>query len=194
MYYLVAALSCFLAVAMLASIRVQGRLHSDADLFGLIRLLLPVDADTMRRLFDPSEEWNLRARNGPEMFRLIQVNRRKLAIQYASHMFRNANILQRVGYAGRRSHRADEILKGKLLVDAGVPVRLRSALLLVFLRFQQLTYASANLSCVRDIVTDLLPEWDGLLYAAFNLSRLIDPKLHAELARLLAPPPGYIAQ
>jgi hypothetical protein len=192
LYYLVAVLSCFLVVAMLASVRVQSRLHSDADLFGMIRLLLPVDADAMRQLFDPSEEWKLQACNRPETFKLIQINRRKLAIQYASHMFRNAHILQRVGYAGRLSRRADEIIKGKLLVDAGVPVRLRSALLLVFLRFQQLTYAGANLSSVKDIVADLLPEWDELLYAAFNLGQLMDPNLHAEMTRLLAPSVGYI--
>lgn len=194
MYYLVAALACFLAMALLASLRVQKRLCSDADLFGLIRLLLPVDPDIMRRLFDPSEDWNLRARNRPETFRLIQINRRKLAIQYASHMFRNANILQRVGYAGRQSRKTEEIAKGKLLVDAGVPVRLRAALLLIFLRFQQLAYASANLSCVRDIVADLLPEWDELVYAALNLGRLTDPKLHAEMMRLLTPPSGYVAE
>lgn len=193
LYYLVTALSCLLTAAMVASFRAQRRLDSDADLFGLIRLLLPVDADTMRQLFDPSVNWSLRNCNRPEMFRLIQINRRKLAIRYASHMFRNAHILQRVGYAGRQSHKAEEIIKGKLLVDAGVPVRLRSALLLVFLRFQQLTFPSANLSCVRDIVSDLLPEWDELVYAAFNLGRLMDPKLHAEMARLLTPPSSDVA-
>jgi hypothetical protein len=173
-------------IVMFASVLNQKRLlSSDEDLFSLIQLMLPVNLDRMQELFDPAAEWNLRSRNSPEAFKLIQRNRRRLAIQYASHMYRNAHILQRLGYAGIRSGRLDRVLKGKMVVDAGVPVRLRSALLLVFLRFQQMVYTGSNLSCVRDVVKDLLPEYGDMLRAASNLSQDLDPKLHENLTGVL---------
>src|SRR5579864_923525 len=160
MPYLVAVLAFSFIVVMLASVRNQNQLfRSNQDLFGLIQLILPVNRDRMRELFDPAEEWNLKTRNGSEAFKLIQRNRRKLAIRYASHMYRNASILQKIGYATIRSNKPDRVLKGKTVVDTGVPVRLRSVVLLAFLRFQQLTYTGSSLSAVRDIVKDLMPEY-----------------------------------
>jgi hypothetical protein len=194
MAYFATVLGVFFFVAMLLSLRQQKRLRSAADLAGEVRLLLPVDAESVRELFDPAVEWSLRAKSTPHVFKLIQTNRRKLAIQQVSHMFRNARSLQRIGYAGWRSHKREEIIKGKILVDAGVPVRLRSLVLLIFLRFQQVTYTSSNLSCLRDLTNDLLPDWDELVYAASNLSRIMDPRLHAELSHLLTPPAGHVAQ
>lgn len=191
MFLLATVLACALMVAMLASVRIQKRLRSDKDLFGLTWLILPVDCDRVDQLFDPAEEWSLRVKNRREVFKLIQRNRRKVAIQYAFHMFRNANILQRIGYAGKYQYeRTERVIKGQMLVDAGVPVRLRAALLVLFLRFQQVAYASSNLSCLRDIVRDLLPDWDNLIYAASSLSESIDPKLHRQLMGLLAPSSG----
>lgn len=191
--YCVAILAVSLFLAMLFSFRVQKRLHSQTDLIGEVRLILPVDAEAMRQLFDPSVEWNLRVRIHPETFRLIQSNRRRLAIQYASHMFHNAHILQKVGYAGALSHKPDQVIKGMMLVDAGVPVRLRSVVLLAFLRFQQLTYTGSNLGCLRDLVSDLLPDWEELVYAASGVSRMIHPRLHSEVLRMLVPPSSHIS-
>lgn len=186
MPYLVAALAFSFIVVLLASVRGHNQhFKSNEDLFGLIELMLPVNRDRMRELFDPAQEWNLKARIGTEAFKSIQRNRLKLAIRYATHMYRNAHILQKLGYAAMRSRNPERVLKGKLLVDAGVPVRLRSALLLIFLRFQQLTRTARHLSALRDIVKDLLPEYSHLVDIASNLSRELDPRLHENLLALL---------
>lgn len=186
MSYLIAALGSVFFVVMLISARYHNRLWRDGeDPFSLIELLLPVNLERMQQLFDPAEEWNLRAVNRPRVFRLIQRNRRSLAIQYASHMLRNARTLQRLGYAGMGSGKRDKILRGKILVDAGVPVRLRSLLLLAFLRFEQLTYTGSDLSVLRDIVSDLLPEYQDMLGAALALSQEMSLKLHQNLADAL---------
>src|SRR5690348_5432099 len=186
MFYLAVFLSCSFLVVMLALARKQRRfLHLQDDVFGLVPLMLPVDRDRMQELFDPAEEWNLRAKNTPQAFKAIQANRRRLAIQYASHMYRNAGLLQRLGGAGLRSGNRERILLGRMLMDAGVAVRLRSALLLLFLRLEQLVYARSYLSAVRDVVKDLLPDYDHLLKVASDLSRAMDSNLHQNLMSAL---------
>jgi hypothetical protein len=171
---------------MLALAHKQNRfLHFQEDVFGLVPLLLPVDRERMRELFDPAEEWDLRVRNTPQALKAIQANRRRLAIQYASHMYRNAGLLQRLGGAGLRSRKRDRIVLGKMLMDAGVAVRLRSALLLLFLRVEQLLYTRLHLSAVRDIVKDLLPDYNHMLKVASDLSLAMDSNLHQDLMRVL---------
>ncbi|HET9282261.1 MAG TPA: hypothetical protein VFR24_09900 [Candidatus Angelobacter sp.] len=187
MYYLVAFVSLSYLVVMLALARKQDRFRrSQEDIFGLVPLMLPVDRERMRELFDPAEEWNLRARSTPEAFKAIQSNRRRLAIQYASHMYRNAGLLQRLGGAGMRRGRRDEVLLGKMLLDAGVAVRMRCLLLLAFLRFQQLVYTASYLNSIRDIVKDLLPDYDEMLTVAFDLSQALDANLHRDLMQSLS--------
>lgn len=184
--YLVAVLAFSFIVVLFASVRNQNQLFkSHEDLFGLIQLLLPVNLDRFRELFDPAQEWNLKVRHSSEAFKLIQRNRRKLAIRYATNMYRNAHILQKIGYAAIHSNNPDRALRGKIVVDAGVPVRLRSVLLLLFLRFQQFTYTACGLSAVRDIAKDLLPEYSDLVNVASSLSRELDPKLHESLIELI---------
>lgn len=187
MYYFAIFVSLSYLAVMLALARKQGRFRrSQEDIFGLVPLMLPVDRERMRELFDPAEEWNLRARNTPEAFKAIQRNRRRLAIQYASHMYRNAGLLQRLGGSGMRCGRRDEALLGKMLLDAGVAVRLRCALLLAFLRFQQLVYTASCLNSIRDIVKDLLPDYNEMLTVASDLSQAMDATLHHDLMRALS--------
>lgn len=186
MYYLVAFLSCSLLLVLLALARKQKRFwQSEEDIFGLVPLMLPVNRDRLQQLFDPAEEWNLRAQSGVETFRVIQRNRRQLAIQYASHMYRNAGLLQRLGGAGIRGGKKERALLGKVLLDVAVAVKMRSALLLVFLRFQQLVYTGSYMSAVRDIVKDLVPEYDEMLSAAFELSNVLSPRLHEDLMQVI---------
>jgi hypothetical protein len=180
MAYFVTILACSLLVVMVVSARNQRRPRFDEDLHGIIQLLLPVNVERMQELFDPAEEWSLRAKNSPEAFKMVQRNRRKLAIQFASHMYRNAGLLQRLGRAGMRRRGDSHAVTGKLLVDAGVAVRMRSFLLLFFLRLQQVLYTGSNLSAVKDAAVDLLPEYDEMLRVAFNLSKVIDPRLHQD--------------
>ena len=186
MLYFVAFLSCSCLLAMLALIHNQNKiLYGQEDVFGLVPLLLPVEADSMQELFDPAGEWNLRAKVSLEVFKVMQRNRRRLAVQYATHMYRNAGLLQRLGRAAMRTGKTDRILLGKILVEAGFAVKMRSSLLLVFLRFQQLVYTASQMSAVRAIVHDLLPEYQEMRLAALNLSRAMDPKLHEDLTRVL---------
>jgi hypothetical protein len=81
---------------------------------------------------------------------------------------------------------------GKMLLDASVAVRMRSALLLVFLRFQQLVYTGSDMSAVRDIMKDLLPDYEHMLEVASDLSQALDPKLHRELIRVTLAPPSSL--
>lgn len=186
MYYLVAFLGCSFLVVMLAMAHKQNRfLRLQDDVFGLVPLMLPVDRERMRELFDPAEEWDLRARNTRPAFKAIQANRRRLAIQYASHMYRNAGLLQRLGGAGLRSRNRGQILLGKMLLDAGVAVRLRCALLLLFLRLEQFVYTGSYLSAVKDAVKDLLPDYDHMLKVASDLTQVMDSGLHQNLMRVL---------
>jgi len=185
MFYFLAILAGTFLVVILASAWNQKKLHSHEDLFGVVELMLPVNTDRMQGLFDPAEEWNLRSRNTPEAFKTIQGNRRRLAIQYASHMYRNARLLQRLGRAALRKAREPEALTGRMLLNAGVAVRMRSCLLLIFLRLQQVLYTGSNLSATRDVVNDLLPEYKEMLRVASSLSRSIDPKLHDSLIGVL---------
>lgn len=186
MPYLVGVLAFSFIVVLIVSLRNQSQIRkSNEELFSLVQLILPVSLDRMRELFDPAEEWNLKVNSTSKDFQTVQKNRRQLAIRYAAHMYRNAQILQRLGYAGIRSRRADQVVKGKMLVDAGVPVRLRSAMLLGFLRLQQLVHTGSNLNAVRDLVKDLVPEYSALLQAASNLIQEIDPRLHESLAGLI---------
>jgi hypothetical protein len=193
MYYFVVFLSCSFIVVMFVLARRQNRLlHRQEDVLGLPPLMLPVNCERMRDLFDPAQEWNLRAKNGTRGFKTIQANRRRLAIQYATHMYRNAGLYQRIGGAGLRSGNRDRVLMGKMLLDASVAVRMRSALLLVFLRFQQLVYTGSDMSAVRDIMKDLLPDYEHMLEVASDLSQALDPKLHRELIRVTLAPPSSL--
>lgn len=186
MFYLVAFLSCSCVVAMLALVYNQNRiLYGPEDLFGLVPLVLPVDANSMRELFDPAQEWGLCRKIDRKMFKVVQRNRRRLALQHTSHMYRNAGLLQRVGRAAMRTRKMDHLLLGKALVSAGFAVKMISSLLMVFLRFEQLVYTASRLSALRDIVNDLLPQYEQMRIAAFDLSQVMDPKLHEELMRVL---------
>lgn len=181
MFYFVTFLACSLLGVMAVSARKQRRLSPPEDLYGIVQLLLPVNPERMRELFDPAEEWNLRAGNSPEAFKVVQRNRRKLAIQLASHMYRNAGLLQRLGRAALSNPKGSQVVTGKMLVDAGVAVRLRSFLLLFFLHLQQFFHAGSSLSAVKDIARDLLPEYGEMLRVAANLSDGLDPTLHQSL-------------
>jgi hypothetical protein len=161
------------------------RIHYDDELFALIPLTLQVDRQRMHELFNPAQEWKLRVKIGVVAFRAIQANRRRLAIQYASHMYRNARLFKRLAEAGMCSGKMDRVLLGKALLDAAVAVRLRSKLLLFFLRFQQLVYTGSDLNALRDIVKDLMPDYDHMAELASALSQALDPRLHDELLRLL---------
>lgn len=185
MFYFVILLACSLLIVMTVSAHNQRKARRDEDLYGIIPLMLPVNTERMRELFDPAEEWTLRSKNSRKTFTIIQHNRRKLALQYALHMYRNAGILQRLGRAAMRMNKESHLAVGRLLVDAGVAVRMHSFFLLFFLHLQQLLYAGSNLSAAKTLATDLLPEYSDMLSVASRVSQILGPGLYQNLVSTL---------
>jgi hypothetical protein len=48
------------------------------------------------------------------------------------------------------------------------------------------------MSAVRDIMKDLLPDYEHMLEVASDLSQALDPKLHRELIRVTLAPPSSL--
>jgi hypothetical protein len=193
-FYFLISLAFSLMAVMFASLRSQFKLDQNGDIVGLTRLLIPIDKEQLMELFDPAVEWQLSRKTRPEFFRQIQINRRALAIRCAVNMIQNAVILQRLGYAAKESGNAEEVKKGKLLIDTAVPVRMRSALLLLFLYVQKFLCAGSNLSSLKSIVNDLIPDWDTLVFVAAHFAESISPELRTELVRHLSPTTNEAAQ
>jgi hypothetical protein len=120
---LIFALSALLA--LLFSVRLTKRRAFAAEVLeNPTEHMRAVDVEAFRNLVDPDEEEFLRTHLPPAVFRKIQRERLRAAVEYVSCAAQNAAILLRLADAGRRSSDPATAEAAQKLVDNALRLRL----------------------------------------------------------------------
>lgn len=98
------------------------------DLLALEEHTRPVDLAAFRNLVDPAEEDYLRQRLSADVFRSIQRQRMRAALDYVQRTAYNGAILLRVGESARRDHNPEVAAAARELVNHAVRLRLNAKL------------------------------------------------------------------
>lgn len=114
--------ACLLPVVVFAITRRRSSLKVSPG--ELTSQLQPVDIEAFCNLVDPDEESFLQTNLPPALFRSVQRERMRAAIEYVAAVSRNAAILTRLGEAARSHSDADVARAAQQLANNAVRLRL----------------------------------------------------------------------
>ena len=145
----------------------------------LVESLQPVDVEAFQNLVDPEEERFLRANVPPGVFRSLQRQRLRAAIDYLAGVSHNAGVMLQLGRAQQRSSDPQIAAAGVQLVDTASRVRVYSLIAIGKLYGQ---IAWPRIGAATPALTD---RYERMRECAALLSRLRDPARGSVVSRSL---------
>ena len=160
----------FAVVAMLVLVGAVRRHYEPVpDLLALEEHTRPVDLAAFRNLVDPGEEDYLRQRLPADVFRSIQRQRIRAALDYVRRTAYNGAILLRVGESARHDHNPEVAAAARELVTNAVRLRLNAKLATLVL------YGRIVMPDARIPVSRVTEAYEHLTQDLVRLARLQTP-------------------
>lgn len=160
----------FAVVTVLVLVRVVLRHYQPVpDLLALEEHTRPVDLAAFRNLIDPTEEDYLRQRLPAQVFRSIQRQRMRVALDYVRRSAYNGAILLRLGESARHDHNPEVAAAARELVNNAVRLRLNAKLATIVL------YGRIILPDARIPVSRVTETYENLTQDLVRLARLQTP-------------------
>jgi len=160
----------FAAAAMLVMVRAALRHYQPTpDLLALEEYTRPVDLAAFRNLVDPAEEDYLRQRLSANLFRAVQRQRLRAALEYVQRTAYNGAILLRVGEAARRNQNPEVVAAAHELVNHALQLRVNAKLATLVL------YGRIVMPGLRIPIGRVTDAYENLSQGLVRLARLQNP-------------------
>ena len=129
----------------------------------------PVDLAAFRNLVDPAEEDYLRQRLSANLFRAVQRQRLRAALEYVQRTAYNGAILLRVGEAARRNQNPEVVAAAHELVNHALQLRVNAKLATLVL------YGRIVMPGLRIPIGRVTDAYENLSQGLVRLARLQNP-------------------